>query len=235
MKASVAALVFLVPAAAGAQTVERQASGTTARLQAVSVVSDQVVWASGARGTYVITTDGGRRWTAAVVPGADSLEFRDVHAFDARRAVLLAAGPGDRSRLYHTTDGGAHWNLVFTNPDPAAFYDCFDFRGNTGVVVSDAVNGHFPLLRTTDGGASWQPWMPPGYQDIAAAEGEGGFAASGTCLTLDDRGRAWLGTAGQGRVIRFGPDGSAAVSTPIIHGQAAGIASLAFRSATIGL
>src|SRR5687768_17240736 len=57
-----------------------QASGTTALLQAVSAVNASVVWASGHDGTYVRTLDGGEAWVAARVPGADTLQFRDVHA-----------------------------------------------------------------------------------------------------------------------------------------------------------
>jgi photosystem II stability/assembly factor-like uncharacterized protein len=212
-----------------APTVTQQASGTTVRLQAVSAVTDRIAWASGARGTYVVTIDGGATWRAGQVPGADSLEFRDVHGFDARRAVLLAAGPGDKSRIYHTRDGGASWTLGFANSDPMAFYDCFDFRGETGVVVSDAVGGRFPLRRTEDGGMTWQGYQPPGYESIVAIEGEGAFAASGTCLTLKQDGSAWVGTAKGGRVIRFGPPSSAAFETPIVRAApTAGIATLAF-------
>src|SRR5262249_23689141 len=79
-----------------------QESGTRLRLQAVSVVDDKVVWASGAGGTYVRTIDGGNTWTAGRVNGADSLEFRDVYAVDEKTAWLLSAGTGDRSRIYKT-------------------------------------------------------------------------------------------------------------------------------------
>ncbi len=217
-------------------TVEQQRSGTTVRLQAVSAVTDLIVWASGVRGTYVLTTDGGQTWRAGTVPGADSLEFRDVHGFDASRAVLLAAGPGDKSRIYHTADGGATWTLAFANTDPAAFYDCFDFRGPIGIVVSDAVEGRLPLRRTEDGGRTWPSYSPPGYEAIAAIEGEGAFAASGTCLAMRPDGSAWVGTAKGGRVIRFGPPASAAFDTPIVRGApTAGISTLAFSGPTIGI
>lgn len=222
--------------AAQTPVVEQQSSGTTARLQAVSVVTERVVWASGTRGTFVLTTDGGASWRAGTVPGADSLEFRDVHGFDARRAVLLAAGTGDKSRIYHTADGGVSWKLVFTNPDTSAFYDCFDFRGAIGVVVSDAVGGRFPLRRTQDGGRTWTPFAPPGYHSIVAIDGEGAFAASGTCLVMKSDGSAWVGTAKGGRVIRFGPRSSAAFETPIVRGApTAGISTLAFRTSEQGI
>jgi hypothetical protein len=78
---------------------ERQESGTDVLLQAVSAVDSNVVWVSGHGGTWVRTLDGGRTWSAHVMPGADTLQFRDVHALDADRAWLLSAGPGEMSRI----------------------------------------------------------------------------------------------------------------------------------------
>ncbi len=48
---------------------EAQGSGTTALLQAVSVVDENIVWVSGHRATYARTVDGGTTWEAGVVPG----------------------------------------------------------------------------------------------------------------------------------------------------------------------
>jgi hypothetical protein len=55
-----------------------QQSGTTQLLISVSPVNSRVVWAAGTGGTFVVTTDGGETWKAAVVPGAETLQFRDV-------------------------------------------------------------------------------------------------------------------------------------------------------------
>src|SRR5262249_55012229 len=55
-----------------------QQSGTDALLIAVSAVDDRVVWASGQGGTWLRTLDGGAHWQSGRVPGADSLQFRDV-------------------------------------------------------------------------------------------------------------------------------------------------------------
>ena len=70
--------------AQSAPKVEVQQGGTTQRLQAVSPVSDVVVWASGTGGTFALTTDGGTTWRSGRVPGADSLEFRDVQGVSDR-------------------------------------------------------------------------------------------------------------------------------------------------------
>ena len=76
-----------------------QSSGVAVRLRGVSAVSGAVAWASGDRGTYLRTVDGGRTWQSGVVPGAEELDFRDVDPFDAETASLLAIGPGDKSRI----------------------------------------------------------------------------------------------------------------------------------------
>src|SRR5215470_13170807 len=110
-----------------AQTYSIQVSHSTESLRGVSAVSAQVVWASGTHGTYLRTLDGGKVWTPAQVPGAESLDFRDVEAFSADEAFLLAAGPGEQSRIYKTVEAGRTWSLQSTNHDPKGFYDCMAF------------------------------------------------------------------------------------------------------------
>lgn len=216
---------------------ERQLSGTTRRLQAVSPVSEQVVWVSGTGGTWGLTTDGGATWHTAVVPDADSLEFRDVHGVDARTAYLLAAGPGAKSRIYRTVDAGATWQLQFKNSDTLAFYDCFAFwNARAGLAISDAVNGVFPLIRTSDGGRHW--YMR--FSMPAATTGEGAFAASGTCVATLGDSLAWVATgAGEkAHVFRTTNRGVTwlRATTPIVHGSATtGHTSAAFRTARDGI
>jgi photosystem II stability/assembly factor-like uncharacterized protein len=214
-----------------------QQSGTTQRLQAISPVSEEVAWASGVGGTYVLTTDGGATWRAGVVPGADSLEFRDVEGVSETVAYLLAAGPGDRSRIYRTEDGGRSWSLQFTNRDTSAFYDCFAFWDQRrGFTMSDAVEGRFPVVRTTDG----RTWSDLGERLPAAQPGEGAFAASGTCTaTIDDR-HGWIttGAAARARVLATSDGGDTwrVAETPIVQGTAtSGGASLEFRDTLNGI
>lgn len=225
-------------------TLTRQSSGTTERLQAISVVSEQVAWASGAGGTYVRTTDGGATWHAGTVPGADSLEFRDVDAADAQTAWLLSSGNGRSSRIYRTTDGGTHWTLQFTNSEPEAFYDCFGFWDRrSGIAFSDNVRGVFPILRTDDGGEHWtlmsDPAAPSASTAPPATTGEGAFAASGTCLETQGSAIARIGTgAGEHARVLFTPDRGRSwqsLATPIIQGKnTQGITSLGFRDMNHG-
>jgi photosystem II stability/assembly factor-like uncharacterized protein len=219
-----------------AATIAEQQSHTTALLQAVSAVDERVVWVAGHRATWVRTVDGGRTWTAGAMTGADSaLEFRDVKAVSATTAYLLAAGPGERSRIYRTDDAGRSWRLQFINHDPAAFYDCFDFWDAThGIAVSDAAHGRMIVIRTDDG-EHWTPVPDDGMP--AALPDEGSPAAGGTCLIVRSPASAWFGTLPNARVYRSDDRGRhwAAVQTPIVTGEAAGVATLAFRDERHGM
>src|SRR5215471_9200742 len=102
------AILFLLGTIACAQQWIPQTSNSTASLRGISAVNDKTVWASGTGGTFLHTTDGGASWTAAKVPGAESLDFRGIHAADARTVYLMSSGSGDKSRIYKTTDAGVH-------------------------------------------------------------------------------------------------------------------------------
>lgn len=217
-------------------SLQDQVSSTTERLQAVSAASSRVVWASGTGGAFTVTDDGGASWRAGVVAGADSLEFRDVHGVDAKTAYLLSSGSGTRSRIYKTVDGGLNWQIQFINRDQDAFYDCFAFwDSRSGIAWSDAVGGQFPYLTTADGGANWDLRHVDG-----ATEGEGAFAASGTCVVA--RGSKGVlvatGAGKEARIFSSADRGATwqSVTTPIVQGTTTtGHASVAFRNDRIGV
>jgi photosystem II stability/assembly factor-like uncharacterized protein len=218
---------------------QRQESGVTASLRGLSVVSERVAWASGARGTVVRTTDGGTTWRTITVLGADSLDFRDIAAFDERRAYVLSIGNGSASRIYKTVDGGETWMLQFTNSDSAAFYDCFDFwTAERGVAVSDPVRGRFQVIGTSNGGVTWSE-LPP-ERIPPAVSGEAAFAASGTCLTVAQPDHVWIASGGgsEARVYRSGTGGInwQVASTPVSSGAGTrGIFSIAFADGRRGV
>lgn len=213
-----------------------QSSNTTASLRGLDTVSSQIVWASGTKGAWLRTIDGGAHWQTGTVPGAESLDFRDVEAFDANSAFLLSSGPGAQSRVYQTSDAGRHWTLLFTNPDSNGFFDAISFWGRRhGIVLGDPVDGHFSVFTTDDGGRSWQPHPTP-----PALPSEGAFAASGTCLIVRGASNAWFGTGGPNaaRVFRSADRGRTwTVSTTPLSGSApsAGIFSLALADPLHGV
>ena len=232
------ACVLLISAVGAAQSFVPLTSHTTESLRGVHAISPSIAWASGTHGTYLRTTDGGQNWTPAQVQGAEKVDFRDVEAFSADEAFLLSAGPGDQSRIYHSSDAGAHWALQFTNSDPSGFYDCFAFWDREhGIAIGDPVNGRFELLITSDAGAHWTPL--PDQSRPQALPTEGAFAASGTCIAVQGLQNVWFATGGPAaRVFRSTNRGQTwqVAETPIAHGSASsGIFSIAFRDAQHGL
>lgn len=197
---------------------QMQDANTTAGLRGIDSVDGTVAWASGTEGTVLKTTDGGAHWQKCPVPDGDkdgaTLDFRGVQAWDATTAIVMASGPGDKSRLYKTNDGCRNWKLLFANPDKAGFWDGVVFwdRQN-GLLLGDptetryqgvADDAHNPLhleftvLFTVDGGATWErqvylensPLSVGGPQDAAA------FAASNSSLSIMGH-TAWIGTGGK--------------------------------------
>src|SRR5215831_13557501 len=130
--AAVAGLSAVVVPAAGAAA-GRQLSwrlvdtGTQTHFRGLSVVSRSVAWLGGYDGVVLRTVNGGRSWISASPAGASSLQFRDIEAFSATRAVAMAAGTGTDSRLYVTANGGRSWRLAYQNTNPQAFFDCMAF------------------------------------------------------------------------------------------------------------
>jgi photosystem II stability/assembly factor-like uncharacterized protein len=147
-----------------------------------------VAWASGTGGTVLKTTDGGRHWQPCAIPDADkdgaTLDFRGVQAWDASTAIVMASGPGDKSRLYKTTDGCLHWALLYTNPDKNGFWDAIEFwdRQN-GKMLGDPVDGQFQVLTTFDGGAHWHAEENSRGLRVNPHT-QGAFAASNSSLRL---------------------------------------------------
>lgn len=222
--------------AAGAQW-HPLASPTDVELRGLSVVSPPVVWASGMRGTVLRTTDGGATWEHDTIPGAAKLDFRAIAATS--RDVAHALSIGDSSRIYRTTDGGRTWSLRFTSTRAGSFFDAIQFwDAKHGIAMSDPVGGHFLIITSDDGGETWHEMPASGMP--AALPGEGGFAASGTCLIVRGDRDAWLvsGGAAVARAYHSADRGRTWTvhDTPLRAGVAsAGIFSVAFRDGQHGV
>jgi photosystem II stability/assembly factor-like uncharacterized protein len=214
---------------------------TTASFRGLSAVDENIVWASGTGGAVIRTTDGGKTWSLPPVPGAEALDFRGIHAFDGKTAIIMSSGPAEKgqARVYRTTDAGQHWVLVLEEKIPGAFFDAIAFwDANHGILMGDPVDGHFMLFTTDDGGATWQR-VPP-EKLPPALPGEGAFAASNSCLAVQGADYTWFATGGAStaRIFRSTDRGKtwAVANTPAQpHNASTGIFSIAFRDEKNGV
>lgn len=167
-------------------------------LRGLCVVNEKIVWASGNKGTILKTTDGGNHWQNIPINGYENLDFRDVHAFDSLRAIIINAG--SPAYVFSTEDGGKTWQKVYENTQKTAFLDDLAFDDTlNGLIFGDADStGQFLALKTQDGGKNWQP-LPSFFP--TPIEKEAGFAASGSILHYQKK-HIWVATGG-GNVARL--------------------------------
>lgn len=215
---------------------EAQNSTVESSLRGLNAVSEQVAWASGSKGTVLRTIDGGTTWENVSIAEADTIDFRDVQGFDENTAIVLSAGLP--AVIYKTTDGGKSWEQKYFTLKEGTFYDAMDFWDNqNGIAFGDAVDGRLLILKTKDGGETWQEL--PFEQRPIAKEGQGGFAASGTCLITNAKSDVYIGLGGQEASFFYSYDMGETWNktiTPIQSGASSeGIFSIAFKNEKEGL
>lgn len=173
-------------------------TGTTAAIRALHVVSEDIIWASGSGGIFMLTTDGGEVWKTDTIPGSSGDDFRSLHAWNEKEAIVF--GTSRPGRAFFTGDGGESWELVYENNTPGIFFNSAFFADDsTGLALSDPIDSCSFVISTTDRGRSWQQVenMPRGYRSciiwlqdekrkIAFAIGKTG------CDYSPDMGRTWL-------------------------------------------
>jgi Photosynthesis system II assembly factor YCF48 len=164
----------------------------------LSVVDDKIIWLSGSKGTIAKSMDGGKSFSFQRLKGYEKSDFRDIEAFDDKRAIIMSSGTP--AYILKTIDGGQTWKEVYKNTDSAYFLDAMDFwNDKKGMLVGDPINGHFLLFQTTDGGETWQ--QIDTTKTPKAFPGEAVFAASGTSLRC--WGRSDFGFVSGGIISRF--------------------------------
>jgi len=174
-------LLILSTIAVNAQHVETLQQGKFTSIRGLSVVDDNVAWISGSKGTIAITKDGGKTWNWTQVKGYEKSDFRDIEAFSSKDAIIMSSGTP--ALILKTNDGGETWQEKYKNTDTTYFFDAMDFdKPKHGLVLGDPIGGKFLLMETNDSGETWHPFKNP----PDALAGEGGFAASGTCLRVMD-------------------------------------------------
>ena len=213
---------------------------TKASLRGLHVLSEIDIWASGSGGTIINSIDGGQTWRVKIVPGAEELDFRDIHAVD--DATIVAITSGTPARIYRSVDGGSNWKLVYENQDEKVFLDALSFWDDqTGIVMGDPIDEDLFLLGTSDGGRTWENYK----QTPRTLPGEAGFAASGTNMITTGKQRVFIGLGGalpesSSRTSRIlisenGGKDWVAATVPMMRNPSAGIFSICFANAKDGV
>jgi len=155
-------------------------SGHKASLRGLSVVDNNTVWASGSNGTVAKSLDGGKTFEWLTVKGYETRDFRDVEAFSADTALIMAIA--EPAIILKTYDGGKTWKEVFKDTTKGMFLDAMDFRNTKhGVVIGDPLKNRPFLAYTEDGGEHWLTFPEKDSSGLPAlVAGEAFFASSGT-------------------------------------------------------
>ena len=161
--AIIAAIIFLPDCDTGKPKQEESATptpphwqvlhtpGIDASFRGLCTINEKIAWASGSGGTVMVTVDGGQTWTRCNVPNADSLDFRDIHAFDQNTCFIISIDLP--AKIFKTTDGGKNWIESYSNEKEGVFFDAIDFWDRQhGIAFSDPVDGHLLIITTNDGG-----------------------------------------------------------------------------------
>lgn len=120
-----------------------QSSGTTAALQSVFFLNENLGWCVGESGTIRKTTNGGNTWTSQNIPITERLNW--VRFIDANKGWVV----GNNGKVYKTTNGGTNWTAVNVSVNSQLFQ--LEVRGETIWIVGD--NGI--ILQSPNLGSSW--------------------------------------------------------------------------------
>ncbi len=189
---------------------------SNASLRGLSPLTSEIIWASGSKGTWLLTIDGGKTWTSGIIDGLDTVDFRDIEGLSANTAIAIAAG--QPAVIYKTIDSGMTWKKKYEGPETAFLDGIAFFKDQKGYVIGDPIDGKWMILESLDAGETWN-WMKSSPE---ALKGEGSFAASGSTI-LVDRDYILFSSGGfKSRTYYSKDDGHRweISDTPIIQGEA---------------
>jgi len=135
----------------------------------ISIVSENVVWASGYNGTspttpfagFCRTLDGGTTWTSGVINNVPAnYTFSNIMGVDGftAYACMFDGAANKGGGIFKTVDGGFNWTqqgtgLIF---DDLSFPNFVHFwNSNRGICQGDPNAGYYEIYTTTDGGTNW--------------------------------------------------------------------------------
>ena len=147
-------------------------------IRGMAVPNQNTIWASGSKGSITKSVNGGTDFEWMQVKGYETRDFRSIHAWDDKQAIIVAiAAP---AIILKTKDGGTSWYKVYENADTLMFLDAIHFKdASNGLVVGDPISNHIFLLSTVDKGEHWNE-IPSSYFKTPLEKGEAFFASSGS-------------------------------------------------------
>jgi photosystem II stability/assembly factor-like uncharacterized protein len=133
----------------GGVTWEFQNSGTSANLEAVYFVDQNLGWAVGSEGTILHTSNGGTEWSSQAVPTAAQYSYLyDVHFINPTTGWVV----GENNIILHTTNGGTTpWTYQYsTLVTPFTLTGIHFVNETTGWIAGS----YGLILQTTNGGGT---------------------------------------------------------------------------------
>ncbi len=176
-------------------TIKILQSGKKISIRGLSVVNDDVIWASGSGGSVARSTDGGETFTWMKVPGYEKRDFRDIEAFDANTAIIM--GVAEPAIILKTKDGGMSWTKVLEDTTKGMFLDAMDFYDSeNGMVIGDPIKDYIYSAFTYDGGENWSASHKLDKVPVSDT-GEAFFASSGTNIKMLPNGTIFVVSGGK--------------------------------------
>ena len=174
-------LSFLVSITAFNQNLNIVTSGTKTSLRGLSVVDENIIWASGSNGMVARSVDGGVNFIWSQVPNFEKKDFRDIEAFDSNTAIIMCIA--EPAYILKTIDGGNNWKTVFFDSTKGMFLDAMHFKDDkNGIVIGDPINDKPYLAVTKNGGDTWSTELT--FEPQTLHDKEAFFASSGTNIFM---------------------------------------------------
>jgi photosystem II stability/assembly factor-like uncharacterized protein len=189
------------------------------------------IWIGGSRGTVIHSGDGGEHFIVSQVPGADSLDFRDLAILDENTVLLMSAGPAENgaAKVFRTANGGKSWELAFQLKEKGYFFDAILWEGKQGLILSDPAGPFYGLIRISDKGRKFELLTLTNHPTLQ--KGEAAFAASGSSLQKTKKGYYIVTGGGEKARVLFGKDAQhwESIYSEIPGGEGTGFFSLGVR------
>ena len=193
------------------------------------VVSENQVYISGSRNTFLRTRDGGKTWLHDTVYYRPEykLDYRDLIVFD---STILMSSAGFPGVIQESNDLGETWKVRAAYLDSNIFFnDLLIWKNGEGLMLGDPISDKIFLMKFKDSLRS-SIMITDSLPDKLGVEN--GFAASGTCMAQDDNGNVWIGLGGEEtRVYHSNNYGESwtVQNTPMMFGnESKGIYSICF-------